>query len=202
MNLPPPSLNLTPQEIVVAMDSGFIFAKQKVIEKVYGLFGALASEFAVEFSNAFPAIKAGNAKISKGENYRGLPYVMLDFPRFFSKNDVFAIRCFFWWGNFFTITLHLSGSYKEQYSPALAKAVSEQLFDNWHCCHADDEWQHHFEPDNFTTLNSSSAETFAGRRFIKLAKKIPLTEWDNAYKFFTDNYCKLLASISYQAPMR
>ena len=31
-------------------------------------------------------------KISKGENYKGLPYVMLDYPRCFGKTDIFAIR--------------------------------------------------------------------------------------------------------------
>jgi len=34
-------------------------------------------------------------KISKGENYEGLPWVILDFPRYFDKENVFAIRCFF-----------------------------------------------------------------------------------------------------------
>ena len=48
----------------------------------------------VEFFDVSP-------KISRGEQYLGLPYVMLDYPRIFSKENVFAIRTFFWWGNYF-----------------------------------------------------------------------------------------------------
>ena len=54
-------------------------------------------------------------KISKGENYKGLPWLVLDYPRYFNKEDIFAIRTLFWWGNFFSITLHISGKYKMRY---------------------------------------------------------------------------------------
>ena len=57
-------------------------------------------------------------KISRGENYNGLPYVMLDYPRCFGKEDVFAMRTMFWWGNFFSITWHLKGKYSKEYIAA------------------------------------------------------------------------------------
>ena len=56
------------------------------------------------------AIVQSTPKIAKGENYLQLPYVLLDYPRCFDKENIFAIRTMFWWGNFFSITLHLSGS--------------------------------------------------------------------------------------------
>lgn len=193
---------LNEAEMAVAMNSTFIFAKQNIIEKVYKMFGTVAGEGVSQFRDTFPAMETGNAKISKGENYNCLPYVMLDFPRLFAKDDVFAIRCFFWWGNFFSITLHLSGKYKEQYSNALIEGITNHVFDDWFCCNNDDEWQHDFEPANYTIIDCTFAKTFADRRFIKLAKKIPLTEWDNAFKFFTDNFSILVETLSYQAPMR
>ena len=64
-------------------------------------------------------IKTSTPKISKGENYKDLPYVMLDYPRCFQKEKTIAIRTFFWWGNFFSINLQLSGEYKEQALPSL-----------------------------------------------------------------------------------
>ena len=50
-------------------------------------------------------------KISKGEAYRGLPWLMLDYPRYFGKEGHLSIRVFFWWGNFIAIYLHSSGVY-------------------------------------------------------------------------------------------
>ena len=32
-------------------------------------------------------------------------------PAVFSKENIFAIRTMFWWGNFFSISLHVSGKY-------------------------------------------------------------------------------------------
>src|SRR5215467_1521280 len=61
-------------------------------------------------------------KISKGENYNGLPWLMLDYPRYFEKEKVFAIRTMFWWGHFFSTTLHLSGEYKDKYNSVLAQS--------------------------------------------------------------------------------
>ena len=60
-------------------------------------------------------------KISKGENYNGLPYVMFDYPRFFTKENVFAVRTFFWWANYFSVTLHLKGEYKEMFAETIFK---------------------------------------------------------------------------------
>ncbi|HEX2627434.1 MAG TPA: hypothetical protein VHM26_00430, partial [Chitinophagaceae bacterium] len=46
------------------------------------------------------------------------------------------------------------------------------------------EWEHHFEFDNYRDVSSMSREVFAqhacGRSFTKLAKKVPLQEWEHA----------------------
>ncbi len=34
---------------------------------------------------------------------------MLDYPRAFGRDSIFACRTFFWWGRFFSLTLHLAG---------------------------------------------------------------------------------------------
>ena len=67
--------------------------------------------------------KYGSPKISKGENYRGLPYVMLDYPRLFGREEVLAIRTFFWWGHGFSVTLHLKGGYRERISAGIATTL-------------------------------------------------------------------------------
>ena len=72
----------------------------------------------------FPhAVDALNGKIFRGENYRQLPYLVLDYPKHFSKESVLAFRTMLWWGNFFSCTLHLQG-----------KALDERrssLIQNW-----------------------------------------------------------------------
>src|SRR5688572_24832334 len=105
-----PKIQLSPDELVMITDTTWILAKQRIIKKVYELFAVVAEDFklALTVSDPFPTgISQQSAKISKGENYLSLPYVMLDYPSAFSKTGICAVRTMFWWGNFFSITLHL-----------------------------------------------------------------------------------------------
>jgi hypothetical protein len=71
-------------------------------------------------------------QIAKGENYEGYPYVMLDFPKFYGRNDIFTYRTMFWYGNFFIFSVILSGSYLPRYQARFEahydELASEQLF--------------------------------------------------------------------------
>ncbi|HEX6916286.1 MAG TPA: hypothetical protein VF145_13645, partial [Chitinophagaceae bacterium] len=113
------NVKLSKEELDLVTNAGFILTKNRIIGKVYDMFGLLSETFRQQAAGFPDEMSRAQAKISKGENYLGLPWVMMDYPRLFSKTDVFAVRCFFWWGNFFSITLQLSGKYLGQYaSPA------------------------------------------------------------------------------------
>ena len=167
-----------------------------------GVFGTIADEFKVHLKHSFQDIESSTPKISKGENYKGRPYVILDYPRIFQKEDILVIRCFFWWGNFFSITLHLSGKYKLEFEPALHQAINENYFQDYYLGISENQWEHHFENDNYTLMNSDLSYSLADRPFIKLAKKIPLSEWDNVADFLIENFQILLKAVSNQAPIR
>tara|TARA_B100001109_G_C18858729_1_gene472935 strand:+ start:2065 stop:2448 length:384 start_codon:yes stop_codon:yes gene_type:complete len=64
------------------------------------------------------------AKLSKGENLNGLPYRVMDFPRIFKQEDVFAIRTLVWWGKQISVTLHLKGKYLKQFKLPLISSLA------------------------------------------------------------------------------
>ena len=115
------NVSLSAFEKQLVTDASWILTKNNIIQKLFVLFGELSETWQSNtvLQQLPSAINEIPPKISKGENYEGLPYVMLDYPRCFSKEDVFAIRTFFWWGNFFSITLHLKGKYKEQFEQVI-----------------------------------------------------------------------------------
>lgn len=189
--------SLTGYEMQLVTDRQVLIAKNIIIQKVYELFGTLAEEYKKALSDKINGSQnLINPKISRGENYQGLPYVMLDYPRQFSKDDTFAIRSFFWWGNFFSITLHLAGRYQRQYSSAVQNAVNDQAFPDWYISIGDNQWEHHFEDNNYLSLAPGIPKNITELPFIKLAKKIPLTKWDETTSFFDENF-KLLIEILY-----
>jgi hypothetical protein len=109
----------------------------------------------------------------------------------------------FWWGNFFSITLHLSGQHKTKFinnNPALLFFLKKN---NFFVCVNKEEWQHNFEEENYqaaTELQDSEFRKAAKQPFFKVAKKIPLNEWDNAYSFIRNSFKEILEllQINYQ----
>jgi len=148
-----------------------------------------------EFTGILPdAIFTSSPKIYKGENYLSLPYVLMDYPRVFFKEDVFAIRSFFWWGNYFSITLHLSGKYFQYFKNNIADNLYKD--DTLFICINEEQWAHHFEETNYKPIKAiDSAENILNKPFIKIAKKLSLSEWNAAELFYRNNYKNLLQMI-------
>ena len=86
------NVELSKTELELVTSSEVILTKNRIIEKVYALFGSLSEEYRkilAEYSHNLPAeIFEKAPKIYRGENYMALPYVMLDYPRIFGKEEV------------------------------------------------------------------------------------------------------------------
>src|SRR5262245_60824558 len=104
-------IHLLPAEMELVSSPEIILTKNAILQKIKLFFEGLQvkqSEILKDYSAQLPEdILKISPKISKGENYKGLPWLVLDNPRFFQHKNIFAIRTMFWWGNFFSITLHL-----------------------------------------------------------------------------------------------
>lgn len=187
-------LRLSAEELRLVTDPGFILTKNAIIEKVYVLFGILADDFR-EMIILPNEVEAMAPKIARGENYLGLPYVMLDYPRGFSIENIMAIRCFFWWGNFFSITLHIKGSYRNLCSAAILRHFSMLSALEYSLAISEDEWHHHFGEDNYRPISAMDEHEFrllmTGHPYIKIAKVFPLSSWENMRILFGKAYGEL-----------
>jgi hypothetical protein len=175
---------LSPQEQQLVANTEWILTKHAIIEKVFQLFGNLATSYteqAEAMRTILPdVIFSAPPKISKGEQYLQLPYVVLDFPRHYEKDNMLAIRTMFWWGHFISISLHVSGRYKQLLEQSLFDKkddMNEQLF----LCVSNEQWHHHFEPTNYVALAKLSTEEVVSivsqQPFIKVAAKYSLQQW-------------------------
>jgi hypothetical protein len=182
MNVTKVKLSALEQELV--QNSELFLTKFAVIEKVYQLFGSLAKQY----SQIWP--HSSIPKIAKGERYLQQPWVMLDYPRIFTPTNSFAVRSFFWWGHFFSITLVVAGKQKEELLLALQNLPAS--FQSWYLGIHTDPWQHHFGVDNYRLLASIPKQRYVQYLdeldYVKLATKIPLSQWDEAYHFFSTNF--------------
>lgn len=181
-------IRLSQKEMEVVMNADLILTKNAIIEKAKELLLVLLEKqeawLRTEKTIFFQQVLQSSPKISKGENYKGLPYLILDFPRRFEQEDILAIRTMFWWGNFFSITLHVKGTYKKQFEEKLVLAHELLKEEAFFVCINDHQWTHDFETKNYLPLaaftKNDLEKIWSGKEFIKLAKKISLEEWHNA----------------------
>jgi len=83
------NVKLSDAEMKLVTDASFILTKNHIINKVYHLFGELSTIFeTIAKQQHLPEdILQVSPKISRGENYESLPWVMLDYPRYFKQED-------------------------------------------------------------------------------------------------------------------
>jgi hypothetical protein len=178
-------IHLSADELLLVQNGEWILTKNTIIQKAYNLFGLLAENLKSSINDYLPPEVAETmAKISRGENYNGLPYVMFDYPRLFTKKNVFAIRTFFWWANYFSVTLHLKGEYKEMFAETIFENISLMTENNFYISVTEDEWQHDMDEKNYILLNSMKNDMqqkyFLQSSFLKLSAKIDLSKWNES----------------------
>ena len=115
-------------ELVILTQPEFFLTKKRLGVKINDLLSQcipLIQEKLEENSSHFPLnIINSQPKISRGENYLSFPWHILDYPRDFGKEDIFALRTLCWFGNGFSLSLHLSGDYAKMYIDGIAANLS------------------------------------------------------------------------------
>ena len=136
-------IRLSTAEAALFSDAQVILTKNSILQKTVALLTELQEDLQLQ-AGAFQFTNSPSPKISKGENYQGLPYVILDYPRIAKSDDLLFIRSMFWWGNFFSSTLQISGDYKVQFTKKLYEAYDLLKEQGYHVGINSDPWIHHF----------------------------------------------------------
>lgn len=182
-------LKFSDKESEALAEKEFFLLKNSVTEKIVALFGEierdLKSDF-VQYGIDLTGLNSTAGKIFRGENYRLFPYIMLDYPRLFSAKSVFAFRTMLWWGHEFSFTLHIQGEAFEKYSAVIFDNFTSLNGKDVYYCINDTPWQYTFESENYQpVVNGISREQFFSRPFMKISRKIPVSQHVDAGK-----YCK------------
>lgn len=199
---PASKLMLSDEEQQLVNNPGWILTKRIIIDKVNNLLGYLAEnqkEVIEKEKDWLPsAVVQSTPKIAKGENYLQLPYVLLDYPRCFEGDNIFTVRTMFWWGNFFSITLHVSGTYKNMFQQKIIGNLFTAKQDIFICIH-ENQWHHHFEADNYINAKLLSVNELTAiistKQFVKLAVKFPLHEWNNVTALLDECFNEMIEML-------
>ncbi|MEO5570317.1 MAG: hypothetical protein ABIT08_12010 [Bacteroidia bacterium] len=182
--------NFSDDEFNLIKNQDFFKKKTIITKKMVSLFHELndgIEKIKKERENLPGAEKNISGKISKGENYLGLPYLVLDNPRVFSNKNIFAFRSMFWWGNYFSFTFHLSGKYLEDYKRNIYKNSETLKGKKILICIHHEQWVHHLEKENYENIDSFDSKRIKNlieeNGFLKLSRKLDLQKWKHITDF-------------------
>jgi hypothetical protein len=122
--------------------------------------------------------------------------MVLDYPSVFSKQNTFAFRTMFYWGNFFSNTLHLQGEYLEKTRQQLYDSSASLINSNTYISTGETPWHYHFEADNYIALSQENRSKLLHDNFIKLSTRIELDNWCNLPDLSAGYLQKLLRIIT------
>ena len=106
----------------------------------------------------------------------------------------------FWWGHFFSTTLHISGIYKNEFAERIVTAFPLLSKKGFCYCVNEEQWQHDFDEANYLPLNMLNKDflekDFTNKSFIKIAIKIPLTPWDDVPELLFHHFREIIAILA------
>ncbi len=189
----PSKIRLSADELELIGNAEIILTKNRIMQKIRLVLESLGQqqEMQLRQDKSFPEeLTRIPPKVSRGENYLGLPWLILDYPRVFSKENTCAIRTMFWWGKSFSITLQLSGHYKSALENKLVDGQS--LFSGALLCINDDPWVHHFEKGNYEPVAAMNPDEFRKgilqKDFLKISFVTPIQEPEKAIEILSGYY--------------
>jgi hypothetical protein len=189
-------IQFLPAEMELVSSPDIILTKNAILQKIKSFFEEVQmkqQDILKKYSSQLleEVIKI-SPKISRGENYKGLPWLVLDNPRHFQHNNIFAIRTMFWWGNFFSITLHVSGNNKNDLLKNLTQNASLLAKNDFYIYNGTKEWEHDIDPDSYKKLSAINEDElqkiFSTNSFLKLAVKFTVESLEAVEDKLLRNY--------------
>ena len=189
-------IQFLPAEMELVSSPDIILTKNAILQKIKSFYEELQikqQDILKKYSSQLPEeVLKISPKISRGENYKGLPWLVLDNPRYFQHNNIFAIRTMFWWGNFFSITLHISGNNKNNLLKNLTDNVSLLEKNDFYIYNGTKEWEHDIDPDSYKKLSAIDEDElqkmFSANSFLKLAVKFTVESLEVVEENLLRNY--------------
>ena len=118
------------------------------------------------------------AKTTRGNNFLGYPWTIIDFPRQFEAEGFMALRILCLRGHCFSITLHLSGEIFKQYEERILLR-KDAIPKHYYFSANADEWMHIIDEKNYWPMNQASIEfdkEIKRSSYLKIAHKITFEE--------------------------
>ncbi len=195
-------ITLSPGQLDLLTERRFFIRKKQTTLKLFQLLASVRQHILERVpldQLPWPAgMDTCSGKIYRGENYLGYPYVLLDFPRLFTHEEMVVFRTMVWWGHTASCTFLIKGSLCLTAQQQLLRRRQAFLKPYWYVGIHDSPWHHHFKPDNVARLRDYSArrleQLWRRQSYLKVVRRIPLRQL-NTLPFVAATSLEQLSSL-------
>ncbi len=167
-------MHINLNELELISNKSIIEQKQAAITNMVNRFHQLAATLTQELQkqNLWSENLFGgrHAKVTKGENFHGFPFVVLDTPQLGGGEIKVALRTLFWWGHHFScqfIIIKENVSIDNNYLHKLIE-FNTQIYTG------EDLWEQNLLSSFFKPIKGSAS----AKNFLKLGMIIPLSDFE------------------------
>lgn len=126
-------------------------------------------------------------KVYRGENYLGMPWIALDYPRNYGQNTSLAFRILVLWGDGIYTSLLSEGD-----APVMMSRIKDTLDPglDTYFVHSNNRWIQHISEDECTRLMNHS-QAIAHRNtyaFTRLFQRIGFEHWSSLEKLCLESF--------------
>ena len=168
------AIKLTNHQLKLVSDPAYPLTKIEVMERLTTLLHACAAQLREN------KLTIGNTqlfeceyKISKGENYKGLPYLVLDYPKITSKKFPVLLRTMFWWGKYFSLNIFLHDNLKVQIRD---HSFNNANFSDLKLLVSSNIWEQDLAKEDYMQF-SKDAMLLKESDYLKMSKAIPIESY-------------------------
>lgn len=164
------AIKLTNHQLKLASDTDFPITKNQVFSQLTELFQELG-RLQQQTHYHTPKPISTEYKITKGENYLLLPYLVIDYPRIANKDFGILMRTMFWWGKYFSFNLFVNNALIRSIDyNQLAKIPGSLIYKGSNL------WEQDLDHPQYLSIENQSYSHETG--YVKLSKKLTVESYE------------------------
>ena len=150
-------------------DPIYMLMKQKLIRNFYDAMHGMGSWLMQAY---YPNSKQ-TFKVTRGENYLDMPYVVLDTPQLSAQHMEHHLRMMLWWGHYVSLQYFVRVDEHTLSKMTLLKNLPYQVLTT------DNLFNNNLEDADFTAIEKISTINFEPNQLTKICHRVELSELEN-----------------------
>jgi hypothetical protein len=195
-------IKLTKEELDFSASTRYPLLKHSIVTRINTRFELLGEILRRELE-PYHLPGDNSFKITRGDNYRLMPYLILDYPRISSKEFPVLFRTMFWWGHFYSLNMLVRNDFvnSREFIGTLQGSGLKKL----KLFTGNDLWEQDLDLDAFVSLKTCDLESLGGKdrllAYTRIGKKVTFGRQEKLEKKAVELYkeaCVVLGKLRAQ----